>query len=157
MNTPNILKCKFKDNWNKKPIVVMELDKLWASVPVAPLWNGRPFYNVVKEDIATNGMQFPILVVKSTYSNLVKQRQRHKKGMLDVPPNQEPNDIMYVVWGGSNRISIAKELGYTHIECVIYDGTYHEAFADQALQRTPYQKLYNRSLRSVQPAQRVRK
>lgn len=141
------LKCKH-EVWNKRTVVSMPVAQLWASVPVAPLFNGKPFYEPVKHDIQTNGLNFPILVVKATFAELTKMKVKHKRHLLELPTGYNPTDIIYVVWGGSNRLAIARELNYTHVDCVIYEHDFAAAWRDQSLQRDPYKELYksNRSI-----------
>jgi len=138
------LKCQYTDTWNNRQIVQLPVDKLWASVPVAINYRGVPFYHNVKQDISANGLKFPLLVVECTFSQLKAQKEKYKKRILDLPTGYKDTDTVYVIWGGSNRLSIAKELQYTHVDCVLYpNGDFARAFADQALQRNPYNHLYN--------------
>lgn len=136
-----ILKCSFEESWNNKPIVYCAIKELWASVPVAPQFRGKPFYDRVKDDIVKNGLHFPILVVDTTFKELEQQKIRHKKAMNDLPTGYNPDDRILVVWGGSNRLAIAHELGYTHIAAVMYTN-FDEAFRDQNLHRAPFQTFY---------------
>lgn len=136
----NPLKCQYTE-WNKRPVVSFPIDALWASVPIAITFQRRPFYDPVKLDIMQNGMHFPIIVVSTHFSELQKQKNIHKKNMNELPEGYMPEDNILVVWGGSNRIAIAKELNFTHIDCVVYENFQH-AWRDQELQRSPYRHLY---------------
>lgn len=152
MSEQKILKCAFTE-WNNKQVISMPLDRLWISVPIAHKLRGQPFFEPLKEDIITNGLHFPILVVECTYADLKKQKNKHKQAILDLPEGHQDTDIFYVVWGGSNRTAAAKELGYSHVDCVIYpNGNFDAAFRDQALHRQPYMQLYQQGvpLRSFQ-------
>lgn len=138
-----VLKCKFEKEWNGIKVEELPIRKLFQSVPVAKMFVGMPFYERIKEDILTNGMNFPILVVESQFWQLMDQHLIHRKFMCPLPTNFKNKDIIWTVWGGSNRLAVARELGYTHIDCVRYlNGDFKKAHADQALHRKPYMHLY---------------
>lgn len=137
---PRSLKCKYTE-WNNKPVVSLPVNSLWASVPVAITFQHRPFYEPVKQDIIANGLHFPILVVEAPFSELQIQKRKHSRHMNELPTGYQPHDVIRVVWGGSNRLAIAKELQYEFVDCVLYR-SFQDAWADQALQRNPYKQLY---------------
>lgn len=146
-----VLKCKFEKDWNSRPVEELPIKKLFQSVPVAKMFAGQPFYERIKEDILTNGMNFPILIVESQFWQLMDQYMIHRKFMCALPTTFKNKDVIWTVWGGSNRLAVAKELGYTHIDCVRYlNGDFKKAHADQALHRKDYMHLYrNPNLLSV--------
>lgn len=148
----NICKSAFHDQgyWthgqNKYPIRVMPLEDLWASVPIAPVHMGIKFFEPVKKDIEKNGMNFPILVVTATLRELLIQKHIWKDKIKDLPFKQtknwqDLNKVKYVVWGGSNRIEAAKQLGFTHIDCCMMLGFVH-ARSHQRVHRAPYLGKY---------------
>jgi len=143
----NILKSQYHEStWDNMEVVVLPIKDLWASVPKAEKHKGRDFYGPVMEDIKENGLHFPLLIVDATYAQIIEQKKKHRNNILDLPFDQ--NDCclslrQYVVWGGSNRIRIAEELGYTHIDCVIFpNGNFDLAMKKQGLHRAPYKKQF---------------
>jgi hypothetical protein len=147
-----ILKCAFPSVWNQRPVVTLPINDLWASVPIAYKLRGKDFFKCLKEDIEQKGMHFPLLVVEATFSQLQAQKKKYKQSILELPTGYQPNQKIYVIWGGSNRVAAAKELGYTHIDCVLYpDGAFDAAWRDQGIQRDPFKHLYtNAPLRSFE-------
>lgn len=137
--TKRLLSAFTGKEWNGRKVESFPLSLVWPSVPRADKLKGKPFYSTVKDDISQNGLKFPIIVVKCTYEELLEQKKKFNKSMRQ-PPSRD-TFFGYVVWGGSNRYRIAEELGYNHIDCVIYDN-FDEARKDQALHREPYQHLY---------------
>lgn len=154
-----ILKCAFSSSWHSKPIVVLPISDLWASVPIAQKLRGKEFFGPLKEDIQQQGLHFPLLVVEATFSQLQKQKAKYKQSIRDLPEGYTPDQKIYVIWGGSNRVVAATELGYTHIDCVLYpDGAFDNAWRDQAIQRNPFKQLYSTTpLRSFERHQAIRK
>ena len=138
-----ILKCAFVGTWNQRPIITMLVSSLWASVPAAEKLRGKDFYAPLKKDIEEKGMHFPLLVVEATFGQLTQQKAKHGKSILDLPTGLAVDDKVYVIWGGSNRYVVAKDLEYTHVDCVIYEnGDFAAAWRDQAIQREPFKYLY---------------
>lgn len=139
----NILKSSYHgDKWNNIDVIPLPVKELWTSVPKAEIHRGKEFFEPVKKDIEENGLHFPLLVVHSTYEQLVKQKERYKKAMLELP--EETDEKIYVVWGGSNRWHVANELGYKYVDCVLFsNGEFDKARKMQRLHREPYQgKFY---------------
>lgn len=137
-----ILKTAYhKRKWDGKEVVVLPIKDLWASVPIALKLKNRDFYEPLKEDIEKNGLHFPLLVVSSSEAQLREQKEKYKNKLLPLPKIE--NDHIYVIWGGSNRIKVAQELKYTHIDCVVFEnGAFSEAHKKQKLHRKPYKNLY---------------
>ena len=147
-----ICKSKFHDQgyWeygkNRYPIKILPVDSLWASVKIARVHQGLEFYEPIKKDIAKNGMMFPLLVVTATRREILIQKAIWKDAILQPPFKQttnwqDLNKLQYTVWGGSNRLQIVKELGYTHVDCCMMLGFEH-ARAHQKVQRKPYLGKY---------------
>ena len=142
-----LLKSKFNGGkWDDIEVVPLAIDNLWASVPKADKLRNRPFYKPVMEDIKANGLHFPLLIVEATRRQVREQKDKYKRKMCELPFDglkDDLNEKMYVVWGGSNRVRAAEELGFTHIDCVIFrDGQFQEAMSRQKLHRRPYQKKF---------------
>tara|TARA_R110002167_G_scaffold254756_2_gene460948 strand:+ start:296 stop:730 length:435 start_codon:yes stop_codon:yes gene_type:complete len=141
-----VLKSKYHGSqWDKKDVVILPVNELWASVPKAEHYKGKDFYGPVMEDIKENGLQFPLLIVDATRAQVLEQKEKHKDKLVDLPFESDSDLTLrqYVVWGGSNRIRIAEELGYTHIDCVVYaNGDFATPHHKQGLHRTPYKKKF---------------
>lgn len=137
----NLLKSKYHEGrWDNMEVVAVPINKLWASVPIAEVHGGKQFYKPLVKDIEANGLTFPLLVVRATEQQLLEQKKKYKDKILELPTLTE--DTQLVVWGGSNRIRAAEELGYTHIDCVIFeDGDFITAHKKQALHRAPYKNI----------------
>lgn len=143
----NNLKCKYHGStWNDANVVSLPVKDLWASVPKADRHKGKAFYTPVMKDIKENGLCFPLLVVEATHKQLMAEKKRYKDAILDLPFDENDTDLeekIYVVWGGSNRVRIAEELGYDHVDCVILiNGQFDKARGMQRLHRKPYQKKF---------------
>jgi len=125
------------------PIAQLPINELWASVPQAKVLNGKPFYQPLLEDIQKNGLHFPLLCVHATYGDLRIQKVRFRDKMCDLPfwANEPDDKQMYVIWGGSQRLRVAQDLGYTHIDCAMIP-TLDEARGLQRYMRKPYNHLY---------------
>lgn len=132
------LKCKFQEQWNDLKIVELPLQDLWVSVPVVP-----KFQTLLEKDLIVSGMTFPILVVHATMAQLRIQKEKYRHAMLELPKDKTDEDMIYVVWGGSQRVTAARKLRFTHIDCVVYEGDFDTAFRTQALQRKEYNHWYS--------------
>jgi hypothetical protein len=151
MAKKKVMKSQYHDQgfWshgkNKYKLEILPLKDLWASVPIAKVHNGVTFYEPLKKHIKENGLKNPLLIVTATYRELMIQKAIWKDRILDLPFKergknwQDLNARQYVVWGGSNRIKVAEELGYTHIECAMMLGFKH-ARSHQQVHRQGYIK-----------------
>jgi hypothetical protein len=119
------LKCKFKNHWNHFKIVELEIEKIWQSVPPVdflPLIN-KPFKQNLIHDIKKDGMFYPIMVVKSSHKDLIEAKEKFGEKISMLPfwhnDHNPQSKYQYGVWGGSQRVDVAKLLGYTHIDSAI--------------------------------------
>ncbi len=80
--------------------------------PVRPV---QAFADKVKRSMEEEGMRHPVIVVRMPAEDLIAWQQARGLGGRNVP------DVPWVncVCGGTNRVHAAKELGYTHIDCVL--------------------------------------
>ena len=105
------------------PVKCLPISELWASVPKAESLHRKPFYRNVMADIERDGLMFPLLCVDATRQEMIAAKHRYKKSLCDLPFDiNSPGDLtqqQYIIWGGSNRVRIAEDLGYTHIDCAI--------------------------------------
>jgi len=141
-------KCTKQGYWehakNKYKLEILPIKDLWASVPKAEVHNGVQFYKKLSADIKANGLVNPLLTVTSTYRELLIQKSIWKDRILPVPFKErgenweDLNKRIYVIWGGSNRVEVAKDLGYTHIECAMMLGFKH-ARSHQQVHRQAWQ------------------
>tara|TARA_B100001093_G_scaffold97487_1_gene89450 strand:- start:3948 stop:4427 length:480 start_codon:yes stop_codon:yes gene_type:complete len=125
------------------PIEQLRVDGVWASVPKAIIHNGIDFYEPVKKSIMENGMDWPIMVVNCTRAELKGQKAKWGNKINDLPfwMAEDLNVKMNVVWGGSNRLWIARELGYSHIDCAMMP-SFEAAHALQKTMRETHQQFY---------------
>jgi hypothetical protein len=144
-NSMKLLKSKY-DEWDGMKVVPLKIDNLWASVPKAEVHRGKQFYGPVMKDIEANGLHFPLLIVEATHAQLIKEKRRYKDKMLDLPFDEKNTNLdekIYVVWGGSNRVRAAAELGFDYIDCVIFtNGRFDLAKSKQKLHRKPYMRKF---------------
>jgi hypothetical protein len=155
--TEKILKSKFhkqgywKNETNLEPhlkgkeyvINTISVDDLWASVPKAIIHKGIRFYDSLIQDIEKNGLHNPLLTVVATRKEVLGQKAKWGKKVCD-PPFWMADDLdikMNVVWGGSNRLYAARELGFTHIDCALIP-TFSEAMQLQKTHRHTHQHYY---------------
>ena len=128
---------------NRYYIEQLRVDEVWDSVPKAIIHNGIEFYEPVKKSIMKRGMDWPIMVVKSTRHELKGQKAKWGNKINDLPfwMAEDLNVKMNVVWGGSNRLWIERELGYTHIDCAILPN-FQSAHDLQKTMRETHQQFY---------------
>lgn len=145
--TNKILKSAFfgEELWNKYPVRVLPIDEIYISCPKTESLRGRPFFKNLKEDIERDGMHFPLLVSDPTKKELMEKKIKYKRRMTDLPQWEDLGDEdtykQWTVWGGSQRIRAAIDLGYTHIDCAIIPSL-EEARTLQGKMRAPYMKRY---------------
>ena len=128
---------------NKYGIEQLPVNDIWASVPKAEIHRGKEFYRPLKKDIQKNGLRWPIMVVKATREDVKYQKAKWQQALCDLPfwMAQDMSEIQLVVWGGSNRLYAARELGYTHIDCAILPD-FESAHRLQKVMREEYHEVY---------------
>lgn len=142
-----ILRSKFSETklWNKYPVKVLPIRDIFISVPKTEILRGKPFYKLLLDDIERDGLHFPLLVSDPTRTDLRQKKKQYKKRMCDLPEwndGLDENEIRHLtVWGGSQRIRVATDLGYTHIDCAIIP-TLDEARTLQGKMRAPFTQKY---------------
>ena len=138
-----------EDGWKGYPIIVLPVDEIWQSVPSVETLRGMPFKDTLKQDILENGMRFPIMVVHTSYADLREAKRRYRKKILELPNDQfwgVENSIekkIWSVWGGSQRLTFAREEGYTHIHCTVIPNI-QESIGLQKEMRRPFPELYGK-------------
>jgi hypothetical protein len=83
------------------------------------------FKKKLQEDIEKNGLYFPVLVVKLSYKQISdRQAENEEKGIGHFhatrpfwhEESQREDKFLLCLFGGSQRVNLAKEMGYTHID-----------------------------------------
>lgn len=141
-----ILESQVVDDWRGYPLITLPVDEIWQSVPSVETLRGKPFKDPLKNDILENGMRFPIMVVHTSYKDLQAAKQKYRDKILDLPDiESDPwrTEAIWSVWGGSQRLTFAREEGYTHIHCVVIP-TIQESIPLQKHMRSPYPELYHK-------------
>lgn len=126
------------------PVKCLSIEELWASAPIVDNLYGKPFYETLKSDIAADGLYNPLICVYATHAELIEKKKRHKHAMNELPfdpNNTDLNARQYVIWGGSNRYVVAKDLGYTHVDCTIIPKI-DVAHRLQSEMRRPFKERY---------------
>ena len=114
--------------WNGYSIINLPLNQLTPTV----VYN-QEIVDKLLIDIPLYGLANPLLVVRATFDEL---DQFNKKWRLHVSHNTE-----YYICGGSCRLEAIKQLGYTHVSCVIID-SFDECYELQHTQRHDYIRWY---------------
>lgn len=125
---------------------VFALKDLWPSVRPVKAMRGKPFSENLKNDIAKDGLRFPLIMVPVSATDLLDQKSKYGENICDLPfdPNDDLSEIIInVIWGGSQRFSVAKELGYTHVDCAILPNL-AAAHRTQRSMRQPFMDRYYR-------------
>ena len=127
----------------KYPVVTHPVKDLWPSVPKAIKHAGIEFYEPLKKSIQKEGLHNPLITVECTRLELKGQKAKWGDAISDLPfwLNEDLNKKILVIWGGSNRLHVAIELGYTHIDCVMIP-TFDAARKLQKTHRSTHPQLY---------------
>jgi len=141
--TQKILKSQLHGQklWGRYEIRLLPIQDIWISVPQTVKLRGKPFFEKLTLSIQEEGLHFPLLVSNPTRTELKRKKKQYKERMMPLPDWQDGRDDetrLWVVWGGSQRIRVAKNLGYTQIDCAIIP-TLDEARGLQSKMRNPYQ------------------
>lgn len=139
------LKSNFDKEWEGFEIREVALNELWASVPIAITLRGKPFYESVKADIARDGLHFPVMGVYTKLETLEHAKVKWGDKISPLPfwhnALGKNKKWMWSVWGGSNRVEIARDLGYTHIDVAVIPSI-GQAISLQKHMRKPFDKYY---------------
>ena len=104
------------DYWESYPIKSLSIDTLVQVCPTSTL-----FRKQVRERIEEEGLALPLICADLALERLIEWYKVSKgRGMLS-PDTYPKTDRCIAVFGGNTRLVIAKELGYTHIDCVVLD------------------------------------
>lgn len=143
-----ILKSKFKKHWNHFDIIELNVNDIWQSVPAVDVLvgiNNLPFKMNLINDIKRDGMYFPIMVVKTSHKTLLQAKEKFGNKINTLPfwhnDRNPQSKYQWSVWGGSQRLDVAKKLGYTHIDCAILPSI-ARAISLQQHMRKPFENRY---------------
>ena len=117
---------------------------MWNEVSRRYVDDEVEFYKPLKELIQKEGLHNPLITVECTRLELKGQKAKWGKKLNDLPfwLDEDLNEKLLVIWGGSNRLYVARELGYTHIDCVMIP-TFDAARKLQKTHRSTHPQLYN--------------
>lgn len=146
--TKKILKCDYSPHWRHYPIIELPIDEIWQSVPTVEKLKATPdkqFRKTLINDIQNDGMHFPIMCVHTTHLELIELKKEFDKRICELPfwhnDHNPQSKKIWSVWGGSQRLNVAKHLGYTHIDAAVLP-TVKKAISHQKDMRKPYIKRY---------------
>jgi hypothetical protein len=121
------------------PVKAMPLDDLYC--PVRPV---QSFVDEVRESIGDTGLLNPVIVVRKPREDIVDYFKETKGGLKSgsdsgsiIPVGFPDGPVVNMVWGGTNRVYAVRELGYTHIDCVLVPD-FALAYLVQERQRNSY-------------------
>lgn len=80
-----------------------------------PVRDVAVFANEVAESIKREGMANPVIVVRGPREDLLTQL----RAMGSTGSSLPDTPVVNCVYGGTNRVSAARKLGYTHIDCIL--------------------------------------
>jgi hypothetical protein len=81
----------------------------------SPVCDVPAFAEEVAESIRANGLANPVIVVRGPREDLARELEA-----LGDPGDKLPDvPVLNCVYGGTNRVTAARNLGYTHIDCVL--------------------------------------
>jgi len=105
------------DHSRKYDIVTMDIEDI---VP-ASIYTEIPDRDELEETIRTGSMRKPLMLWPVTQKYWrdahLKFYRRGNPDLPDVAP--EKDGQVFIVWKGRQRYQLAREMGYTHIDCVI--------------------------------------
>ena len=115
---------------NSFEIRALPLNELFCPVRDVPI-----FVEEIRESIKAEGLRNPVIIIRAPREDFVKEYI--ELGMHDLVDRLPATPVINHVMGGTNRVTAAKELGYTHVDCVLIPD-FHLAKELQAVQRGSY-------------------
>ena len=139
------LTCKYPNGWEGYEVIELAINEIWRSVPIVDKLGGIPFRQRLAHDLQADGMHFPIMVVNTTHLELERAKEKWGKKLSELPfwynELSKHKKYQWSVWGGSQRVDIAKYLGYTHIHAAVLPNI-AKAISLQKIMRKPFTKRY---------------
>ena len=105
------------DHASKYEIKTMAMDEIQP----ASIYEEIPDRDELEDSIASGEMDHPLMLwpVTQDYWRNIHLRY-YKRGSPDLPEEAPEKDgEVLIVWRGRQRYQLAKEMGYTHIDCVV--------------------------------------
>ena len=106
------------DYWEGYPVKPLPIQSIVQTCPTTTL-----FTQQVKKRLAQEGLALPLLCVDLALERLIEWYKETEGGNMLSPESYPPRnrERVVAVFGGNTRLVAAKELGYTHIDCIILD------------------------------------
>ncbi len=106
------------DYWEGYPVKPLPIQSIVQICPTTTL-----FTQQVKKRLAQEGLALPLLCVDLALERLTEWYKETEGGNMLSPESYPPKnrERAVAVFGGNTRLVAAKELGYTHIDCIILD------------------------------------
>ena len=105
------------DYWEGYPVKFLPIQSIVQTCPTTTL-----FTQQVKKRLAQEGLALPLLCVDLALDRLIEWYKETEGGNMLSPESYPKNrERAVAVFGGNTRLVAAKELGYTHIDCIILD------------------------------------
>jgi len=105
------------DHASKYEVVTMAMDDI---IP-ASIYEEIPDRELLEDSISNGEMDFPLMlwpVTQDYWKNI--HLKFYKRGSPDLPDKAPEKDgEVMIIWRGRQRFQLAKEMGYTHIDCVV--------------------------------------
>ena len=103
------------DYWEGYPVKPLPIQSIVQICPTTTL-----FTQQVKKRLAQEGLALPLLCVDLALERLIELYEETDEGNMLSPESYPKNKERAVaVFGGNTRLVAAKELGYTHVDCII--------------------------------------
>ena len=123
------------------PVRQLPVDDLWQSVDIVPA-----FMDEIKKSLLNKGLMNPIIVVRLPREDVTEYFAKTRRS-LNISGLRDFSTLPYtpianVVWGGTNRVEAVRQLGFTHIDCVIIPD-FETASKIQDTQRSSYKGIKN--------------
>jgi hypothetical protein len=105
------------DHSSKYEIKTIAMDEIQP----ASIYEEIPDRDELEDSIASGEMDYPLMlwpVTQDYWRNI--HLKFYKRGNPDLPEEAPERDgEVLIVWRGRQRYQLAKEMGYTHIDCVV--------------------------------------
>ena len=103
------------DYWEGYPVKFLPIQSIVQTCPTTTL-----FTQQVKKRLAQEGLALPLLCVDLALDRLTEWYKETEGGNMLSPESYPKNrERAVAVFGGNTRLVAAKELGYTHIDCIV--------------------------------------
>ena len=139
------------ESWEGYVIQLLPIEKLIQVCPTDNTENKREFTKKIFESLKKIGLSLPLVTVETEIKYL-KEWHRHTKGadMMDTNTYPETLSRIIAVFGGNTRLSAARQLKYTHIDCIVMnlkeesiEKNIKNIYTLQKLQHKKHKELYS--------------